>query len=597
MRRFALLWLVAGAALFAAACSSDQGQGPSEPSLEQSEGPQADLQLRCRQDGLIILQLAAILPTNPPKRLFQQAVQQFAMVELALLTRKKPLAQQRALVLIDFLADNRANLIKPETPATLTRLGNVIDAILCVVGLPPTGVSLDSNTGVGVVPANNPTPVIITTPQGDAGIKVPTGGAPSTDVSGRPITGIVVTVTTTNVGPLDTPLDQYGRTIDLNASEEVIWQAGGVTVAICVTEDLLPALFDRLRIGHEGGLPANRFGAIEILPPANAGDVGDVVGGCTSGLGSASPFDGLRDFAKRMLLPRDLHAAALVKTGGVGGLASRFSKFGPVDPQLQLVALPTSTTGVAGAPVAQPPSVLVRTALLTPIQGINVTFAVPSGSPGTVTPGAAATNADGVAATTSWVLGNGTNTVVATPQQPIPAITFVPPSVSFTATGAPDTPNYGASNWSYRILPAAPETTDWTTLPWPVTATGWAQGTAPFGSVTAGETSPSGCNDLAATDGPLNQAILLRRDFFVPAGTSEVSIAMKIDNDIRVFLNGVELTDGPRTHEGCAETNLLTPLTVEGSPLVVGVNQLAVLGVDRGTESYVDVQVTLGTDE
>ncbi len=592
MRRSVLLSLLAVAAFFAAACSSDdQGTDPAGPTLEPGPGAESDITLRCRQNGLIVVQLAGILSPRPPQRLLQKAIQKFALVELALLTRKKTLAQTRALDLIDFLADNRANLVNPESPTTLARLGNVTDAILCVVGLPPTGVTLDQNTGIGVVPANNPDPVIITTPQGDAGIKVPIGGAPAQDVNGVPITGVVVTVKG-GVDPLDTPLDQYGQVIDLTASQDVEWQAGGVTVAICVTEDLVDELFDRLRIGHEGGEPENRFGAIEILAPAAAADIGEVVGGCTiTDLGSRSAFGGLRDLAARVLLPDLLHAAALVKTGGVGGLASRFSKFGPVDPQLDVIAQPTSTGGTAGAPVAQPPSVLIRTKTQqTPIEGIDVGFEVGEGS-GTITPDEVTTNSDGVSETTAWVLGLGQNTVIATPVAPITEITFTPPSVTFTAQGAPSDSDFGASDWSYLIQSSVPETSDWTTLPWPVTEEGWEQTAAPFGS------SPSGCGNEAATEWPINTVILLRRDIFVPDGTTSATISVKIDNDIRVFLNGTDVSGGTKTHEGCAEVNLLTPFTVNAgseSPLIPGaVNRIAVLGVDRGVESFVDVEVTL----
>ncbi len=598
MRRSVVLCALAGVTAFAAGCSSDNPTAdPLGPTTVQpAPDVDASLRLRCRDDGLIVVQLARILSAQPPARLYQKAIQQFALVEFALLTRKKALAQARALELIDFLVDNRANLINPTSALTATRLGNVIDAILCIVGLPPTGVDLQSNTGVGVVPANNPEPVIITTPQGEAGIRVPTGGAPSKDVNGNPISGVVVTISLVN-DTLPTPLDKYGQTIDLTANQEVLWQAGGVAVAICVTAE--DAVLDRLRLGHEGGvLP--KFGEIEILPPAVEGAVEAILDNCgTLDLGSLSTFDRLRQLATSVLLPRPLFAAAVAeRTGGVGGTTRKFSLFGAVDADLALDALPASTAGTIGQPVAQPPSVRVRTRTLnTPISGVTVGFAMPDGSPGTISPSTVVTNADGVAATSTWTLGAGVNTVVATAVSPSAApaepITFTPPSVTFTALGVPRAPDFGATGWSYLIQSAMPESNAWTTLSWPVTGDGWAQAGAPFGSVPLNGASPTGCADQAPTTWPVNTVILLRRDFFVPAGTTSASIAVKIDNDVRVFLNGVEL-GGLRTHEGCAETNLLAPLTVSGSPLIVGgVNKLAVLGRDRGTEGFVDVDVTL----
>ncbi len=594
MRRSAVVSLLAGAAVLAAGCSSGDNQGDAlGPSLEATPEQAADLTLRCRNNGLIVVQLAAILSSKPPARLYQQAVVKFAQVEVALLFRKKPRAQAEALDLIDFLLDNRANMINPESQLTRTRLGNVIDAILCIVGLPATVGTLGPNTGIGVVPANNPTTVIITTPQGTSGLLVPPNISPDRNVNGDPIPGVVVTVTGGGTTPLNTLLDQYGQTVDLTASEEVEWRAGGVTVAICVTAD--DSFFARLRVGHQGGL-GPFFGAIEILPAAAAGDVGAIVGTCGSGIGNRSVFGGLRDFAARVLLPEPLHAAALIAvTGGVGGTTKRFSPFRAVDPLLQVVAQPTSTAGIPGQPVAQPPSVLVRTlGLGTAIPGISVGFTTTPGS--TISPASVVTNASGIAASSSWVLALGSNTATATPVDPVPEINFTPTSVTFTATGAPPAPGFLSSNWSYLVQSSAPPTTTWTTLAWPVTGEGWAQGTAPFGSVSPEETSPNACDDDAATDWPVNSTILLRRDFFVPAGTTSAQILAQVDNDIRVFLNGTDVSGGSKTHEGCARTNLLAPFTVTAASgtLVPGaVNQLAVLATDRGSESFVDVQVTL----
>ena len=362
MRRSALLCVFAGLAGFALGCSSDEQQ-PSlmEPSTELAPDDGAHLRLRCRNNGLIVVQLAGILPSNPPARLLQNAILQFGLVELALLQRKKPLAQTRALALIDFLIDNRANLLNPNSQATATKLGNVIDAILCVVGLQPSGIVLGPNTGIGVVPANNTQPVVITTPQGTAGILAPIGTGPAVNQQGQAIPGVVVTVTGLgNTRPLNTPLDQYGQTVELTASEEVLWQGGGVAVAVCVTAD--DSFFDRLRLGHEGGI-LPKFGAIEILPPAGNTAITAVVGTCSGPISARSAFGRISDLAMRTLLPSPLHAAAAfaAKTGGVGGTTRNFSPFRAVDPQLTLEALPASTDGTAGAPVAVPPSVRIRT--------------------------------------------------------------------------------------------------------------------------------------------------------------------------------------------------------------------------------------------
>lgn len=594
MRRSAMVYVLA-TAILAASCSSDETTpAPTGPSAEPSPTLDPALALQCRQDGLIVVQLAKILPPRPPLQLLSKGLAKYALVQVAVLTKKTALAQTRALDLIDFITQNRSNLINPNSSATLTNLANVIDAILCLVGLPPTGVTDPTHTGIGVVPVNNQQPVIITTPQGDAGLLAPTGSAPAT---------VVVTVTNTVTGGLNTPLDQYGQTVDLTASQDVTWGNGGVTVALCVSADISQPLFDRLRVGHEGGLPANKLGNIEILPVAaqTPGNVAQILGSsCSSGFGSRAGFQRLKDFATRALLPDPLYAmTALAAVGGKGGQATKFSKFRAVDPLLNVLpnpALPASTAGLAGAAVAQPPSVLIQTDSTHAVPGILIKFNVTGGT-GSISPADPAsvtTDANGVATANSWTLSSGSNQATATAASPVPTlvneITFTPPgSVTFTAQGAPAAPGFGASDWSFLVQPGAPDGNGWTTLPWPVTATGWAQGLAPFGSVPIGGTSPTHCSDQAHTNWPVNNRILLRRDFFVPAGITSASIAIQVDNDVQVFLNGAAVTDLV-SHEGCAEVNPLGPFTTA----VVGgtVNHLAILGVDRGTESFIDVKVT-----
>jgi LysM repeat protein len=86
-------------------------------------------------------------------------------------------------------------------------------------------------------------------------------------------------------------------------------------------------------------------------------------------------------------------------------------------------------TGVAGSPVATPPSVIVRDAVGNPRPGVAVTFAVASGG-GFVTGANATTNAQGVAAVGSWTLGNvGPNTLIAS-SSGLPPVTFTAQALS-----------------------------------------------------------------------------------------------------------------------------------------------------------------------
>jgi hypothetical protein len=86
-------------------------------------------------------------------------------------------------------------------------------------------------------------------------------------------------------------------------------------------------------------------------------------------------------------------------------------------------------TALEGSAVPIPPSVLVRDAHGNPKSGVSVTFAIVSGG-GSLTGGAATTNAAGVAAVGSWTLGNvGANSLSATVTG-LPSVTFTARAIS-----------------------------------------------------------------------------------------------------------------------------------------------------------------------
>jgi hypothetical protein len=446
--------------------------------------------------------------------------------------------------------------------------------------------------------------------------------------------------------PLNTPLDQYGQTVDLTASQEVEWRAGGVTVAICVTvdEDEGDNLFARLRVGHEGGV-GPFFGSIEILPNADGDDVTAIVGTCSSGLGFRSGFGSLRSLAERILLPQELHAAVLLNvTGGVGGTTKRFSKFRAVDPELELVALPASTSGTAGAAVETPPSVLVRTQTeLTPIPGIVVGFEVGDGSPGEVSP-AEVTTDDGIAATDSWILGLGENTVIATPQtpvdeeteEPVDEITFTPESVTFTAQGTGFAYRFVGTDVNGPVAVSPSDTLGWTSTGFNALSSWTTSSISPlpfgdadqyaaqcgYGSILNPQTGWLPSTRVVAQYQDPNVAngaasgLLLRQSFAVPSNTTTLTINVAIDNDIAVFLNGNPLTEGTPgvtfsrnigdwgagsvggflIHNGCAAPNsgAFTVTAQTGFFTAGEINLLAVYGRDRGGATYLDVSTSGG---
>ena len=122
---------------------------------------------------------------------------------------------------------------------------------------------------------------------------------------------------------------------------------------------------------------------------------------------------------------------------------------------------------------------------------------------------------------------------------------------------------------------------------------GWAVGGAPFWD----NTGFTGCPAITPAPGvgttwTLNTDIVLRRSFVLPAGATNVRVEAAIDNDIQVWINGVEVSSGVETHEGCATEGFFNASVNIGDLTVPGVNLLVVRGVDRGVMAYVDAQVT-----
>ena len=150
---------------------------------------------------------------------------------------------------------------------------------------------------------------------------------------------------------------------------------------------------------------------------------------------TANPTAGLRLQPSTAGMSDGSHSATVTVSSGLAGVASRTVPVtlqvsaGPVAFKVEAATAPTQT-GSAGRPVSQPPAVVVRAVDDTPVAGFSVTFAVAGG--GTIAPsGVVQTNANGIAALTSWTLGSQTGaaqTVTAT----APGLAGSP--VTFTAT-------------------------------------------------------------------------------------------------------------------------------------------------------------------
>jgi hypothetical protein len=111
-------------------------------------------------------------------------------------------------------------------------------------------------------------------------------------------------------------------------------------------------------------------------------------------------------------------------------------------------------------------------------------------------------------------------------------------------------------------------------------------GSAPFGS---GSLCP--LQGTVNTFWPAQSELLLRRTFTLPARPTGVKIILGVDNDAKVAVNGVQLTPDWLIHEGCP-TLADFEITVPDSVVVEGTNLLAVLGRERQSEAFLDLQVT-----
>src|SRR2546425_247567 len=83
------------------------------------------------------------------------------------------------------------------------------------------------------------------------------------------------------------------------------------------------------------------------------------------------------------------------------------------------------------------------------------------------------------------------------------------------------------------------------------------------------------------TEWPLETDLLVRKTLELPVGTTDVVVYVAVDNDVQVFINGYDISDGLQTHEECPSLNSFT-FAVPDSLLQVGTNLLAVRARDRG---------------
>jgi hypothetical protein len=142
---------------------------------------------------------------------------------------------------------------------------------------------------------------------------------------------------------------------------------------------------------------------------------------------------------------------------------------------------------------------------------------------------------------------------------------------------------YGGGGYSYKVVPtgALPG------FPSNYDSSGFASGTAPFSS------GPSGCGYPQATNWPSNTDLLAVHTVDVPAGATDVSVSVGIDNDMVVYWDGTQI--GSNSHDGCASNDSFT-YQVSQSLSQPGQHDVAFRAIDRGDQTYFDATVRAGSE-
>ncbi|MGH7525672.1 MAG: hypothetical protein ACREMX_03105 [Gemmatimonadales bacterium] len=606
------LALVASMSLFA--CSEQPTEPPREPEAVTPDqtfggGPA----FSCTPLGVLV-QIIALVPRHT---LLEAVKKLLNSIPSPVDARNRRTAQEKALAVVDFILRlyYQGDLVGGQSPETQEKVLKLINSLYCLVKLPPITFPLGAlgpDAAVAVVTPNSERTLIVTGTE-NAGL----------DVQARSVTEattIVISRLPDSPGPLLTSLNQFPLFYQFTSFPEVTFTLDAIA-GVCVADD--PGGDSDLRVAHNVG---PNFGDIEVLPPAAVPflDCDNLGASSSAGRDGSGRFD----WAKNIFLPAELHAssAALVSTG-VGGTTRTFSPFGAVDINSNPGRLNYNPNEAAfGSLAALPggtvtaPSVRVRSENGVAIANVPVVFRVTSGG-GTLNGGASTvtvtSGADGIASLSSWTLGAspGINTVSATAPDidqvgtvaPFkPAAEFAPPSLTFTATAAGPI-DYLTTGYRYLLSTSF--------KPGDVTAfagltykdIGWSTGDAAFGFDGGNNCALNKVSAGQKTKWPANTQILLRKPFSGASGITTGTVSVAIDNDIRVFVNGVEITgtgkkanghpvaldaNGFVRHEGCATRG---SFTFKATNLTAGVNLLAIRGRDRGSSTYVDAKVTLGS--
>ncbi len=129
----------------------------------------------------------------------------------------------------------------------------------------------------------------------------------------------------------------------------------------------------------------------------------------------------------------------------------------------------------------------------------------------------------------------------------------------------------------------------------------WQTGTAAFGTVNQAGQKACPLNDAVhiKVAWQTSQDLLIRKHFTVPSGAANVKVAVAVESQAQVFVNGTDISGGVQDQDSCASLGNFV-FTVPASLVKTGDNVLAVHGVIESNTAddpywrtnYLDVQVT-----
>ncbi len=397
------------AGLLAVACCVVATACSDRPSETTVAGPNfQQTTSTCLSPSAIEDGIRAIFPSGGDR---SSALSRFRQIERELSRSDSSAAQGHTLSLVDFILKKYEDgrLIGGQSIQTQATLAQVLNGLLCNAGLQPVfgPGSLGPDGAAAFIYPTTPDTTVVTETEW-AGVRVPASSVTQPTL-------VTIQRLPDFPGPLLTQLDQYPIYYEFHSTSGAF--TNDVLVGICVADNVVPPDPSRLRLAHN--VAPYTMGSIEIAPLAQApfldcSDAPIAAGPSRWGLDLARARGWLEREVARLLLPQPAYAFGI---GGVGGTVRTFSPFGVVDTLAIMTPLVRTNSGSSrqGSGVDFPPKVQVLTPTGRAVSGLPVSWAVTGG--GTLVGAAPATDALGIAASTSWLLGPGPmNTVTVTAQ-------------------------------------------------------------------------------------------------------------------------------------------------------------------------------------